>query len=97
MDIYLSRRGQTGTPDLATGAHERCPAVSPDGARLAYLKGPTIVIAPLDAEGSPGAPAVRVDLKAQGLYRPDEYRPGRPRAARALSGLRTGAGWVTWW
>ncbi len=76
MDIYLSRRGQPIRRIIATGAHERCPAVSPDGARMAYLKGPTIVIAPLDAEGSPGAPAVRVDLKAQGLYRPDAYRPG---------------------
>ena len=75
-DIYLSRRGQPVRRIVATGAHERCPAVSPDGARMAYLKGPTIVIAPLDAEGSPGAPEVRVDLKAQGLYRPDEYRPG---------------------
>jgi Tol biopolymer transport system component len=75
MDIYLSRRGQPVRRVIATGAHERCPAVSPDGARLAYLKGPTIVVAPLDAEGIPGAPEVRVDLKAHGLYRPDEYRP----------------------
>ncbi|HSV39352.1 MAG TPA: hypothetical protein VLI04_11390 [Nocardioidaceae bacterium] len=70
MDIYLSRHGQPVRRIIATGAHERCPVVSPDGARLAYLAGPSIVIVPLDADGNPGAAEVRVDLKPQALYRP---------------------------
>lgn len=75
MDIYLSRRGQGVRRIIATDAHERCPAVSPDGSRLAYLEDTTIVMAPLDAEGNPGTPDVRVDLMTQGLYAPDRYQP----------------------
>jgi Tol biopolymer transport system component len=75
MDIYLSRTGQPVRRIIGTSAHERCPAVSPDGARLAYLEGTTIVIVRLDANGDPGSPEVRVDLKAQDLYAPDIYRP----------------------
>jgi Tol biopolymer transport system component len=75
MDIFLSRQGQPVRRIIATSAHERCPAVSPDGARLAYLKGTTIVIVRLDAEGDPGSPEVRVGLKDRDLYAPDIYRP----------------------
>jgi Tol biopolymer transport system component len=75
MDIYLSRQGRPVRRIIATRAHERCPAVSPDGARLAYLEGTTIVIVRLGADGDPGSPEVRVDLKPQDLYAPDIYRP----------------------
>jgi Tol biopolymer transport system component len=50
--------------------------VSPDGSRLAYLEGTTVVIVPLDANGDPGAPDVRVDLRSRGLYSLDLYRAG---------------------
>jgi Tol biopolymer transport system component len=75
MDIYLSRQGQPARRIIATRAHERCPAVSPDGDRLAYFQGTTIVIARLDADGDPGSPEMRVDLKARNLYAPDIYQP----------------------
>ena len=75
MDIYLTRAGRPVRRVVATRAHERCPAVSPDGTRLAYLAGPTIAIDRLDADGDPGSPEVRVALKSQDLYRPDIYRP----------------------
>ena len=76
MDIYLSRQGQPVRRIVATAAHERCPAVSPDGSRLAYLAGATIVIAPLDAAGDVGAAQVRVDLKDRNLdVQPAGYGP----------------------
>ena len=37
MDIYLTRPGEPARRLLSSGAHERCPAFSPDGKRLAYL------------------------------------------------------------
>jgi Tol biopolymer transport system component len=75
MDIYLSRRGQPVRRIIATRAHERCPVVSPDGSRLAYLAGPTVVVVTLDLDGIPGAAEARVDLRSRGLYRPDDHLP----------------------
>ena len=37
MDIYLTRPGEPTRRLVSSGAHERCPAFSPDGKRLAYL------------------------------------------------------------
>lgn len=75
MDVYLSRQGQPVRRIIATSAHERCPAVSPDGTRLAYLEGATVVVVPLGEDGTPEGSAVRVDLRAQDLFRPEDYRP----------------------
>lgn len=75
MDIYLARRGEPVRRVVATRAHERCPAVSPDGSRLAYLEDATIVIAPLGENGDPGAADVRVALDRQDLHSPFLYRP----------------------
>jgi Tol biopolymer transport system component len=61
-DIYLSRPGQPVRRIIATSAAERCPRVSPDGDRLAYLEDAAIVVVPLDADGDPGAPTLRVKL-----------------------------------
>lgn len=74
MDIYLGRRGEPVRRIIATSAHERCPAVSPDGSRLAYLEGTTIVIVPLDANGEPGAADVRLELSSPELYSPSLYQ-----------------------
>ena len=74
MDIYLSRRAEPVRRVIATDAHERCPAVSPDGSRLAYLEDATVVIVPLDENGDPGAADVRVALDPQDLYAPSLYR-----------------------
>ena len=40
MDIYITRHGEPSRRLVSTGAHERCPAFSPDGERLAYLAVP---------------------------------------------------------
>lgn len=37
MDIYITRAGEPIRRLVSSGAHERCPAFSPDGERLAYL------------------------------------------------------------
>lgn len=60
-DIYLSRRGEPIRRVVRTEAGESCLQVSPDGNRLAYLEGSTIVVVPLDAAGDPGAPQVRAE------------------------------------
>lgn len=75
MDIYLSRRGEPVRRVIATDAHERCPSVSPDGSRLAYLEDATVVIVALDENGDPGAADVRVALNPEDLYAPSLYRP----------------------
>lgn len=61
-DIYLSRRGEPVLRVVANGGSDRCPRVSPDGEHLAYLQDSTLVVAPLDADGKPGAPTVRTHL-----------------------------------
>ena len=63
-DIYLSRRGDPVRRVVATDGSDRCPRVSPDGEHLAYLQDSTLVVAPLDAAGNPGAPRVRTHLPA---------------------------------
>jgi Tol biopolymer transport system component len=63
-DIYLSRRGDPVRRVVATDGTDRCPRVSPDGGRLAYLHDSTIVVAPLDAAGQPSIPQVRAHLPA---------------------------------
>ena len=62
LDIYVAREGEPVRRVIATKKNERCPAVSPDGARLAYLEGPAIVVRSLDPAGDPGATELRVDL-----------------------------------
>ncbi|GAA4078504.1 PD40 domain-containing protein [Nocardioides kongjuensis] len=72
MDLYLVLDGRPARRIVATRAHERCPALSPDGARLAHLAGRRVVVRPMDANGDLGAP----DLVAR-LAQP----PSRPRMA----------------
>ena len=71
-DLYLSRRGAPVRRVVAGDGSDRCPRVSPDGGHLAYLQGATLVVAPLDATGEPGAPRVRARLHAS---------PFRPRGS----------------
>lgn len=78
MDIYLSRQGEPVRRVIATAAQERCPAVSPDGSRLAYLEGTNVVVVPLAGDGTPGAADVRVDLKARALQSGGEYTGDEP-------------------
>lgn len=70
MDIYLGLGGRPVRAIIATRAHERCPAITPDRTRLAYLKDSTIVVVELDAAGNAGEPLLQVKLPAQGVYRP---------------------------
>ena len=75
MDIYLARRGEPVRRVVATRAHERCPAVSPDGSRLAYLEDATVVIAALNENGDPTAAEVRVRLDRHDLHSTFLYHP----------------------
>jgi Tol biopolymer transport system component len=72
MDIYITGEGEPTRRLISTNAHERCPAFSPDGERLAYLElsaqgGPSIVVVRLDA-ADPLAPEMRVLLPAAEIY-----------------------------
>ena len=71
-NIYLRREGEPPRRIVSTRAHERCPAVSPDGASLAYLSGPhdpdgltpaRLVVVSLDTAGDPVAGSRRVILR----------------------------------
>jgi Tol biopolymer transport system component len=76
MDIYATGPGEPTRRLIATDAHERCPAFSPDGQRLAYLElgqrvgsvAPSIVVAEVDAAGARSAPELRVPLPAADVY-----------------------------
>lgn len=61
-DLYLARRGAPVRRVVASRGSDRCPRVSPDGRRLAYLHEATLLVAPLDAAGALGAPQVRARL-----------------------------------
>jgi len=71
-DIYLRRGLEPKRRIISTDADERCPAVSPDGTRLAYLTGPydvggvlpaKVVVVPLDSAGDPELGSRRVVLR----------------------------------
>ena len=62
MDLYLRLDGQPVRRIVATGAHERCPALSADGSRLSYLANRRVVVRPLDADGDLGAPELNARL-----------------------------------
>ena len=62
MDIYLAREGEPVRRVIATKRNEHCPAVSPDGARLAYLEGAAVVVRRLDQAGDTSATELRTEL-----------------------------------
>ena len=84
MDIYLARAGEPTRRLVSSGDHERCPAFSPDGKRLAYLSVPprlrssspdadppldaTLVILRLDGTIDPSNPEHRVSFTVPGGY-----------------------------
>ena len=76
MDIYVTRPGEPTRVLIATDAHERCPAFSPDGRYLAYVElgqrvrsvAPSIVIVRVDASGVLSAPELRVSLPPDAAY-----------------------------
>lgn len=77
-DIYLSRRREPVRRVVATDGSDRCPRVSPDGEHLSHLHDSTLVVAPLEAEGEPGAPRIRTHLPASPSGCP-EWSPGGRR------------------
>lgn len=76
-DIYLSRRGEPVRRVVSTDGADRCPRVSPDGDRLAYLQDASLVVAPLDAAGRPAAPRVRTRPPASPSGCPEWSPDGR--------------------
>lgn len=88
MDIYLRRPGQPAQRVISTDAHERCPAVSPDGRRLLYLEGATVVVVPLDGEGIAGKPELEVKLPRAQEYAPRlHFGPTCPQWSPDGSGI----------
>ena len=76
MDIYVTREGEPTRRLTSSSAHERCPAFSPDGQRLAYLEvpasggslAPSIVVRRLNAARGWGVTEMRVLLPASEAY-----------------------------
>jgi len=62
MDIFAAREGEPVRRVIATKGNGHCPAVSTDGARLAYLEGAALVVRSLNSAGDPAATELRVDL-----------------------------------
>jgi hypothetical protein len=72
-DVYLRHGLEPPRRVIATDADERCATVSPDGARLAYLRGPyhpnedpapaDVVVVPLDSAGDPQLDSQQVVLR----------------------------------
>jgi hypothetical protein len=98
-DLYLHRAGEAPRRVMSTKADERCPAVSPDGANLAYLSGPhtadglavgSVVVMALDNAGDPEPGSRRVILR--------DARPGCPQWSpdgRTLALTTEGDDWST--
>ena len=89
-DIYLVHEGGPARQIIATGSHEDCPRVSPDGEMLAYLEDRrTVVLRRLDSTGQPVAEAVRVRLNAdQGVTCP-QWSPDGQQLAVGVQGYET--------
>ncbi len=76
MDIYVTGPGEPTRRLIATDAHERCPAFSPDGQYLAYVElgqrvrsvAPSIVVERVNVSGVLSAPELRVSLPADAVY-----------------------------
>jgi Tol biopolymer transport system component len=76
MDIYVTQQGEPTRWLIATDAHERCPAFSPDGRYLAYVElgqrvrsvAPSIVVVRVNVSGVLSAPELRVSLPADAVY-----------------------------
>ena len=76
MDIYVTREGEPTRRLTSSDAHERCPAFSPDGQRLAYLEvpdsrgslAPSIVVRRLHVARGWGVTEMRVLLPASEAY-----------------------------
>ena len=82
-DVYAVREGEPVRRLIATDKNERCPAVSPDGARLAYLEGAALVVRGLDPTGSPEAIDLRVDVSRPSC---PQWSPDGRRLAVASQG-----------
>ena len=76
MDIYITSEGGSARRLAATNAHERCPAFSPDGQRLAYLElpmsgaslAPSLVVVRVNAADDSSSPELRVPVPASEVY-----------------------------
>ena len=91
-DIYLVRKGQPARRVIATAAREECPRVSPDGSHIAHSQGSSIVVRPLDDEGTPGAPATGVRLPKDRASGCSEWSPDGTQVGYVLqTGPVTGA------
>ncbi len=87
-DLYVVREGST--PRLVVGASgdridQSCPAISPDGTRLAYLTQggghAAITIAPLSTSGDVGEPEATVDIRPSSLNPCARWSPDGQRLA----------------
>ena len=93
MDIYVARAGEPARRLVSSGAHERCPAFSPDGERLAYLSVPA---EPLGA-GFPDTrrlDATLVVLRLDGAVDPSDPELVVPFPAAAGYGVRRQVGYA---
>lgn len=91
-DIYLVRKGQPARRVIATAAGEACPRVSPDGSHIAHSQGSSVVVRPLDDDGTPGAPAAGVRLPKRRASGCSEWSPDGTRVGYVLlTGRATGA------
>ena len=97
-DIYLRRDGEPPRRIVATRAHERCPAVSPDAAHVTYLRGKyssdvvppaDVVVVSLDPAGNPVAGSQRVVLRGS------ETCPQWSPDGRRLALVAEGQDWST--
>lgn len=91
-DIYLVRKGQPARRVIATPADETCPRVSPDGSHIAHSQASSIVLRPLDDDGTPGAPAAGVRLPKRSTSACSQWSPDGTRVGYlVLTGRGTGS------
>ena len=96
MDIYVTQPGEPTRRLIATDAHERCPAFSPNGQHLAYVElaqrvasvAPSIVVVPVNESGAIGAPELRISLPAAAAYA-DKFEIGPPCPQWSPDGSQT--------
>jgi Tol biopolymer transport system component len=94
MDLYVAQAGAPIRRLVATGAHERCPAFSPDGERLAYLSAPGT--RPESSYAETGAPldASIVVLRLDGTSDSSDSELEVPVPVAPGYGVRRGIGYA---